>query len=183
MNGSSRTFGLDLEEWMCGFVDVVDPKGCWGLILRWTDERIFKGCWAWSWITADEFIDVVDPKGRRCLILGWTGDERWTLSSRAVGVWSWIGGRSSRAVDLEGRFDEERRELSWSFGICLGALEFQSFKVLVWCQLVLLIQRAVGGLILNWWKFFKGCWGLILKEDLKNNEESSLDPSEFAWEL
>ncbi|KAM2397267.1 hypothetical protein ACFXTH_034089 [Malus domestica] len=55
MNGSSRAFGLDLEETMmnrssrafglnleerldvCGFVDVVDPKGRWGLIL---DERM-----------------------------------------------------------------------------------------------------------------------------------------------
>ena len=34
-----------------------------------------------------------------------------------------------RRFDLEGGFDEEWRELSWSFEICLGALEFQSFKV------------------------------------------------------
>ena len=33
MNGSSRVFGLDLEEWMCGFVDDVNSKGRWGLIL------------------------------------------------------------------------------------------------------------------------------------------------------
>ncbi|KAM1724107.1 hypothetical protein ACFX11_022587 [Malus domestica] len=39
------------------------------------------------------------------------------------------------------------------------------------------------GLILNQWKFFKGRWGLILNEDLTKNEESSLDPSGFAWEL
>ncbi|KAM1420594.1 hypothetical protein ACFX2I_002946 [Malus domestica] len=54
MNRSSRAFGLDLEETVmnrsskgfrlnleerldvCGFVDIVDPKGRWGLIL---DER------------------------------------------------------------------------------------------------------------------------------------------------
>ncbi|KAM1478373.1 hypothetical protein ACFX2I_025812 [Malus domestica] len=39
MNRSSRAFGLNLEERLdvCGFVDVVDPKGRWGLIL---DERM-----------------------------------------------------------------------------------------------------------------------------------------------
>ncbi|KAM1244370.1 hypothetical protein ACFX2G_036511 [Malus domestica] len=39
MNRSSRAFGLNLEERLdvCGFVDVVDPNGRWGLIL---DERM-----------------------------------------------------------------------------------------------------------------------------------------------
>ncbi|KAM1321589.1 hypothetical protein ACFX13_014834 [Malus domestica] len=55
MNGSSRAFGLDLEErWLRGFVDVVDPKGHWGLIL---DERMMN--------------DGAFFKGRRGLILNW----------------------------------------------------------------------------------------------------------------
>ena len=94
MNGSSRAFGLDLEEWMCGFVDVIGPKGRWGLILGWTDERIFKGFWAWSW-RMDEWMMNTFFKGRRGLILNWWKvfkgcwglilgwmDERWTLSSK-----------------------------------------------------------------------------------------------------
>ncbi|KAM1737493.1 hypothetical protein ACFX12_015704 [Malus domestica] len=54
MNRSSRTFGLNLEERLdvCGFVDVVDPKGRWGLIL---DERMMN--------------DGAFFKGRRGLIL------------------------------------------------------------------------------------------------------------------
>ncbi|KAM2397273.1 hypothetical protein ACFXTH_034094 [Malus domestica] len=48
MNRSSRAFGLNLEERldMCGFVDVVDPKGRWGLILdemMMNDEHFLQG--------------------------------------------------------------------------------------------------------------------------------------------
>ncbi|KAM0961683.1 hypothetical protein ACFX13_028589 [Malus domestica] len=73
MNRSSRAFGLNLEERLdvCGFVDVVDPKGRWGLILderMMNDGAFFKGrrglILNW-WM-------IVDPKGRWGLIL----DER-----------------------------------------------------------------------------------------------------------
>ncbi|TQE04145.1 hypothetical protein C1H46_010257 [Malus baccata] len=72
MNGSSRVFGLNLEERLdvCGFVDVVDPKGRWGFIL---DERMMN--------------DGAFFKGRRGLDLERAmNEERRTLSSRAVGA-------------------------------------------------------------------------------------------------
>ena len=149
MNGSPRAFGLDLEEqwwtdlqgllglilkngWMCGFVDVVDPKGRWGLIL---DERMMN--------------DGAFFKGRRGLILNW-----WMVDPRAVGAWSWknderrtkntfFKGRRGlilnwwMIVDPKGRWglileerwtkNEERRELSWFFGN-LDAWELRSFR-------------------------------------------------------
>ncbi|KAM2927925.1 hypothetical protein COP2_035229 [Malus domestica] len=79
MKESSRAFGLDLEErWLCGFVDVVDPKGRWGLIL---DERMMN--------------DGAFFKGRRGLILNWWKFFKglwglilnwWMYDPRAVGA-------------------------------------------------------------------------------------------------
>ena len=133
------------DEQLCGFIDVVDPKGRWGLILGWTIVWICWCCWSKGPLGLDlrmnSYVDLVMlliQKGCRGLILGWTVVWIcWTLSSRAVEAWSWIGGSSSRAV----------RAWSW--------------------------RR----------NFFKGRWGLILKEDLTKNEEGFLDPSGFAWEL
>ncbi|KAM2541095.1 hypothetical protein TB2_020712 [Malus domestica] len=80
MNRSSRAFGLNLKERLdvCGFVDVVDPKGRWGLIL---DERMMN--------------DGAFFKGRRGLILNWWKFFKglwgmilnwWMVDPRAVGA-------------------------------------------------------------------------------------------------
>ncbi|KAM2798078.1 hypothetical protein COP1_003073 [Malus domestica] len=80
MNRSSRAFGLNLEEQLdvCGFVDVVDPKGRWGLIL---DERMMN--------------DGAFFKGHRGLILNWWKFFKglwglilnwWMVDRRAVGA-------------------------------------------------------------------------------------------------
>ena len=79
--------GLILKNgWMCGFVDVVDPKGRWGLIL---DERMMN--------------DGAFFKGRRGLIL----KERWTKNEERREL-SWFFGnldawelRSFRASELQ----------------------------------------------------------------------------------
>ena len=92
MNRSSSAFGLNLEErldvWIC--------RRCWskgplGLDLGWTDDERWCFLQGPSRLGLDEqrmsgFVDVVDPKGPLGLDpWGWTVDERWTLSSRAVG--------------------------------------------------------------------------------------------------
>ncbi|KAM2691303.1 hypothetical protein EV2_005719 [Malus domestica] len=98
MNRSSRAFGLNLEERLdvCGFVDVVDPNGRWGLILdEWmmNDSAFFKGrrglILNW-WM-------IVDPKGRWGLIL----DERMNEEHFLQGP---------SGLDLEGGFDEETKK-------------------------------------------------------------------------
>ncbi|KAM0956318.1 hypothetical protein ACFX1X_027695 [Malus domestica] len=75
MNRSSRAFGLDLKERLdvCGFADVVDPKGRWGLILderTMNDGAFFKG--RRGLILNERMMnDGAFFKGRRGLILNW----------------------------------------------------------------------------------------------------------------
>ena len=121
MNGSSKCFwawsskkderllqgpsGLDLE-----LVEVL--QGPSGLDLEGGFGEFLRGLGAWAF----------EERG------GW-------IFEGALGLELWFGGRSSRALglDLEDEFGEERRELSWSFGICLrafGVSKLQGFCVM-----------------------------------------------------
>ena len=115
LSGSSKgLLGLIFEEqWR------TDLQGLLGLILKNSDERIFKGFWAWSWRTVG------------CV------DLSTLLIQRAVGAWSWMNGwwtmvLSSRAVGAWSWKSDERRTKNTFLILrepgCLRASEFQSFR-------------------------------------------------------
>ena len=112
MSGSSRAFGLDLEErldvWIC--------RRCWskgplGLDLRWTDDE------RWCFLQGSSGLDLELVEVLQGAVGAWSW--RWIIvEPMAVGAWSWKNDerRTKKAFLI-------LRELG-----CLRASEFQSFR-------------------------------------------------------
>ena len=133
MNGSLRAFGLDLEKQM---------NGWWTLYSR--------DVGAWSRRTADEFINVVDLKGRRGLILGWMGDEHFLQGSSGLDL--------ELMELLQGLLGLILKNGGWIYWCCWSKGPSRlDLRMNGWWTMNTFFKGR-RGLILNWWKFFKGHW-------------------------